>query len=374
MLVCHVIGGLGDGGAEAVLYRLCRFPQPRHRHLVIALGSEDKYGPMLREAGVDTYCLGWPPGRISLRGAFALVRLLRRHSPDAVQTWLYHSNLVGALAARLTRCPNVIWGLHHTELSAATTAAHTRAAHWLCARLSSIVPSGIVACAEQVRVVHQRQGYRTRRFMVITNGCDTATFRPDPEAGHAIRRDLGIDPRTPVIGCVGRWHADKDHVNLLAAFAVVARHMPDVRLLLVGKGCVRENADLQSRLERNGIAGRVHLLGPRHDIAAVMNAVDLHVLSSRSEAFPNVVTEAMACGTPCVVTDVGDAAAITGTAGWTVPPGDPTRLAGAILQAFDERRNPEVWTARQALARQRVVEQFSIERMVEGYHAAWAGV
>lgn len=370
MVICHIITDLDDGGVEAVLFRLCIFPQRGYRHLVIALGPEEKYASMLREAGVETHCLGLLRGRLTAGALLRLRSLLRQCRPDVVQTWMYHANLVGGVAARLAGRKNVVWGLHHSYLVAGTK-IRTRLVNRLCAWLSSIIPSRIVACAEKARLVHEEYGYNPRKIVVVTNGCDTAEFQPDGTAGQAIRRGLGIGSGTPVIGFVGRWHADKDHANLIVAFARVARHFSDARLVLVGKGCMRENAEIRAQLQRNGVSAAVHLLGQRTDIPAIMNAFDIHVLPSRGEAFPNVVVEAMACGTPCVVTDVGDAALIAGDVGWVVPPGDSEQLAVAIADALQRRGDEAAWQARKHAVRIRIVERFSLERMVDRYHAVW---
>jgi glycosyltransferase involved in cell wall biosynthesis len=103
-----------------------------------------------------------------------------------------------------------------------------------------------------------------------------------------------------------------------------------------------------------------------------MYALDIHILSSRSEGFPNVLAEAMACGTPCVTTDVGDAAMIVGDTGWVVPPKNPQVLANAILEAINEKQNnPLMWEVREQACRDRIVDNFSIEKMVAGYHQVW---
>jgi glycosyltransferase involved in cell wall biosynthesis len=100
--------------------------------------------------------------------------------------------------------------------------------------------------------------------------------------------------------------------------------------------------------------------------------MDLHLLSSITEAFPNAVAETMLSGTPNVATDVGDAAMIVGATGWVVPPRDPSKLAEAIEQAYREfRASPGRWEKRRAAARSRIVENFSLERMVAAYRAIW---
>lgn len=371
MIVCHLITGLADGGAEAVLYRLCTFPQPGYRHIVVALGPEDKYAPMLREAGVETHCLGLARGRLTLAAIIRLYGMLRRFKPHVVQTWMYHANLVGGLAARLAGRSNVVWGLHHTTLVPGTTGKSTLLVNRLCGWLSGSIPSHIVACAENARLVHEEYGYDPSKFVVVPNGYETGKFALDETAGAAIRQELGIGTQLPVVGLVGRWHPDKDHLTLIAAFARVTGHFPDAKFLLAGTGCSDDNAALVAQIKDHGLQGAVRLLGRRGDIPAIMNALDLHVLSSRSEAFPNVVAEAMACGTPCVVTDVGDAALIVGNTGWVVPPRDPERLAEAIVEALRERTDAKQWQSRSRAARQRILNEFSLEDMVERYHRVW---
>jgi Glycosyltransferase len=117
----------------------------------------------------------------------------------------------------------------------------------------------------------------------------------------------------------------------------------------------------------------ISLLGQRTDIATIMNSLDVHILSSSfGEGFPNVVAEAMACGTPCITTDVGDAAIIVGDTGWVVPPKDSQALANAMLEAMEEKQNnPQAWKARKQACRERIVNNFSIEKMVDSYHQVW---
>src|SRR5690606_12804322 len=161
--------------------------------------------------------------------------------------------------------------------------------------------------------------------------------------------------------------------NLFRAFSLLRKQMPDLHLVLAGTDCDRSNTDLMRLLQDAGGTEGVHLLGRRSDVPALMNALDLHVLSSsHGEAFPNVVAEAMACGTPCVVTDVGDAAFIVGDTGWVVPPKDANALAGTIDTALSECENHFLWAARQAAARGRIAEQFSLSVMVERYQKAWS--
>lgn len=371
MRILHIITGLSDGGAEAVLHRLCSTSKT-HQHLVISLMDAGKYGSPLRQTGVAVHTLDMPRGRISWRGLFRLWRLLRRERPDLVQTWMYHADLVGGLAARLSGVRAVCWGVHHTTLQPFEDKHSTILVARLCARLSHWVPSRIVCCARQSVVAHQALGYDVSRCVVVPNGYDVSYFRPAPEARQRVREALGLAADCPVIGLVGRFHPQKDHPNLLAALARVRAAGWAVETLLVGTGLESENAVLTESVVKAGLASSVRLLGPSDDIPAIMNALDLHVLSSaRGEAFPNVLAEAMSCGTPCVTTNVGDAALIVGDTGWVVPPADASALAQAIIEALDGLRDARQWAARQMAARARIQEHFSLERIAKAYDDVW---
>jgi len=216
-------------------------------------------------------------------------------------------------------------------------------------------------------------GYDSKKIAVIPNGYDTNQIQPDEKAGMLLRKSWGIEPNQVLLGMVGRWDPQKDHANLIAALSQLdSRKVQDWRCVLVGPDMTNANAALVALLDQRNLHDRFLLLGPSSDIPAVMNAFDLHVLSSAyGEAFPNVVAEAMACGTPCVVTDVGDAGLIVGPTGWVVPHSDSCALAGAVQEAIVEMTNTAKWEKRKAVCRLRICEKFSLERMLISYRKVW---
>jgi glycosyltransferase involved in cell wall biosynthesis len=365
--VLHVISGLGDGGAEAVLFRLVT-AATTFRHAVVSLMDEGKYGPLLRDAGIPVHSLGMPRSRVARRGLRRLWRVLQSSDPDVIQTWMYHADLVGGGIARMAGHRAIVWGLHNTYLDQRRTRLIARA----CAVASWAVPRTIISCSKGAASLHVSLGYDRGRMTIVPNGYNVSSFSHDAAARRALRNAWGIPGDAVVLGTVARWDPQKDHPNLLQALSEVDVASPrSIRLVLVGPDMTESNPDLMSLLRKHGWQDRTVLLGRRRDVPAIMSALDLHVLPSVAEAFPNVLAEAMACETPCVVTDTGDAALIVGETGWVVPPRDPHALARALDEAMTSLADHQSGRELQVAARARIVDNFSLDRMVRGYADTW---
>lgn len=371
MKIVHVITSLDDGGAEAVLYRLC-LADRENAHVIVTLRGAGKYGPLLEREGFQVHALGMERGRVTIPALWKLARVLRQVRPDVVQTWMYHGDLVGGSVARMLGIRRVVWGSHHTSLDPNSTRRGTLIVAKINALLSHWVPRRIVSCSAKGVAVHSELGYARKRFTVVPNGHDLRQFAPRPDAGQELRVALGVPPDLPLIGMVARFDPLKDHHNLLRALSILKDDGVPYRCLLIGTGMDSANGQLSGWLDSLNVRDRILLLGQRSDIPVVMNALDVHVLSSECEALPNVLCEAMACGTPCVTTDVGDAPVIVGGCGWVVPAKSPEALAEAIRQAVAAMRSsPGAWADRKAAARQRIMDSFTVEKMVQNYNRVW---
>jgi glycosyltransferase involved in cell wall biosynthesis len=369
--IIHIITDLGDGGAQAVLFQLCK--NDKHfRHIVISLANFDKYGPMLQKLGVLTFTIGMSSKKVNFAGLVQLFKILKQHRPAIVQTWMYHADLIGGLTARLAGCPRILWNIRHTELLPGSTGPSTRVVAKICSILSRILPNKIIACGHRAKEVHISMGYTSEKFVVIPNGVPLERFFPSICSRNYLRREFGIPSTDPVIGFFGRWNPQKDHKNLLVASVAVKEKFPNLHIVLAGTGCDDNNVELANCIRRYGLVDVVHLLGPRNDIPAVFNTLDLHVLSSsHGEGFPNVVAEAMASSVPCVVTDVGDAAAIVSNTGWIVAPNDSPALSHAIIVGLSARLDSDTWEQRRQSVRERIIQNFSIDTMVAKYRSVW---
>jgi glycosyltransferase involved in cell wall biosynthesis len=372
MQVLHIITDFNDGGAQAVLYRFITADR-QNTHQVISLMDIGWYGERSIESGFRVHSLNMPKGKLTFNGLTKLYKLIKEIDPDLIQTWMYHSDLIGSTIARFAGKKAIVWGIHNSNLDPAKTALTTRLIARACATISGIVPQKIISCSNDGVKIHSELGYQSQKMVVVPNGYDISEFSPKPDLRTVLRHQLQIAKDTTLIGTIARWNPQKDHPNLIAALGQLqTRSQSPWHYLLVGSFLDKDNQELVSLLQKYGVANRVTLLGIRSDIAAVMNALDLHVLpSAYGEAFPNVVSEAMACGTPCIVTDVGDAGLIVGDAGWVVPPRDPEQLATAMLTAINEKLNATAWQTRQAICRERIEANFNLQIMIEKYHAVW---
>ena len=372
--VLHVITTGGMGGAEAMLYKLLSRTDPRQfKSHVVFLSTVGELGPRLRRLGITVSALEMMPGMLSLGDIIRLWRWIREFKPDVVQTWLYHADLLGGLAARLAGVKNVVWGIRSSNLDPSGIKKTTILTRRICAILSGWLPSRIVCNSERGRQIHADLGYASGKMIVIPNGFDLEELKPDPASGQVLREGLKIPRDAPVMGMVVRFDPMKDHQTFVQAAGLLAHRIRSAHFLLCGPGVTWQNHELVGWIRGENLEACCHLLGERHDIAHLNAALDVATLSSAyGEAFPNVIGEAMACGTPCVVTDVGDCALIVGDTGRVVPLRNPAALANAWEELL--KMEPEQRRQLGMRARQRIQERYSLDAVVRQYEALFREV
>jgi glycosyltransferase involved in cell wall biosynthesis len=367
MLILHILVNLNPGGAERMLQRLLQAQSndPRFEHRVISLGEVALVGAELRDAGVEVEALGMRSSLHLPRTFARLVKAMRRHRPDIVQCWMYHADLLGGLAARLAGVERVIWGVRSVITGRVGMARSTLGIRWLCARLSKHLPDRIVYVARSARERHERLGYDPGKSQIIPNGYPTKTGYHKPALGS----ELALPAESFIVGSAGRYCAVKDFGTFIAAAARLKAD-PRFRFVMIGGGLSRDNDELEAMLAQAGVRDRFHLLGHRHDIFDCLAGLDLFCLHSVDEGFPNVVAEAMSVETPCVVTDVGDAAFIIGSCGPVIPHSRPDLLAEEIAKIA--ALSPAERSALGVRSRERILANFSIESVSERYAALYA--
>ena len=371
--VMHVITSLDVGGAETVLARLVAGDRTGAiSHRVVSLKPDGALRMSMETEGIPVRDLGIGSGLSAFGGLARLVGAIKATRPDVVHSWLYHADLLATLALALSgrrKATRLVWGIRGSNRDMRRYSRSTRSILKVLPLLSP--RADLVLCnSEAGRVVHERLGYRPPRWQVIPNGLDVDSFRPRSDERAAVRADLGLSENSFVIGMCARVHPMKDHDNVVKAAAIFAESAPEARFVLIGEGTAEPGSALDRAIAVSGIAGRFVRLGLRRDVCRLHAALDIATLSSAfGEGFPNVLAEAMACGVPCVATDVGDSASIIGDTGLIVPPGDAQALAAAWERLRCEGRDSRA--TRGAAARRRVANRYAIATMIADYRKVY---
>ncbi|KWV59458.1 hypothetical protein AS156_30955 [Bradyrhizobium macuxiense] len=371
--VFHVITGLRTGGAETMLAKLIEvMDRERFHQTVVVLQDKGALGSRIEQAGAEVIPLNMKSPLDLPRAVYQLSSILKQRRPHLVQTWLYHADFVGTLAARLAGVSPVLWNVRCSNMNFRDYAPTTRLICAALARLSSI-PRLVISNSHSGRDVHQQLGYRAREWRIVPNGFDVERFRPAADRVEKFRAGLGVALHTPLIGLPGRLDPMKDHDTFLEAASLLKREIGDVRFVLAGKGVHPDNAEFVARVRRWGLTDRVHLLGERGDMEAVMAGLDIVTLcSAYGEGFPNVLGEALSCGALCVATDVGDSARVLGPHGRIVPPREPTALAEAWRDLL--ALGPDQRLALTTAGRRYVVENYSLPAIGRIYQDIYLSV
>lgn len=368
MLILHIITDLATGGAELMLERLVEHQSRdgRYRHKVISLRSLGTVGPRLQAAGIEVEAMGMTGAAGLVTGFARLVRRIREHRPDLVQTWMYHSDLIGGLAARLAGHRRILWGVRVMDIM--PSMGVSRSLIWarkVCARLSRTVPRRILYVAESARKVHEALGYDPAKSVVVQNGYLLPTREQAAASRRRIRDELGLAEDSVLIGSAGRFSPQKGYAGFVAAAAVTVRRFPQARFLLFGRDVTWENEELAGWIRQAGLADRFDLLGEQRNVHDWLSALDVFALFSLGEGFPNIVAEAMSVSVPCIVTDVGDAALLVGDSGIVIESGDLSGLTNGLerLIGAGEGERRRLGDA----ARRRVETTYSLSAVAERY-------
>ena len=286
-----------------------------------------------------------------------------------MHSWLYQSDLVTGLSALFSRTKLLIWSIRQTNISVTHNNVSTIICAKLCAWLSKRFPYAIITNATASKDSHVAFGYDATKIVVISNGVDLRAFAPDRNAGRRVRKELGIRNKDLLIGLVARFNSQKNHALFFEAAKMIFAQLPFAHFLMCGAGMQSDNHELVKISEGSIPISHLHLIGERDDVSDILNALDLFMLSSSGEGWPNVVGEAMACGLPCVVTDVGDTGKIVGDTGYVVQSENACALAVAAIHFLKKPIQQRECIS--VAARRCVEEKFEIETIAREYKSVY---
>jgi glycosyltransferase involved in cell wall biosynthesis len=339
MDVLFLIRSLDPGGAQRQLITLAEGLAGRGWNVMVAtFYSGGVFESELAAAGVPVISLD-KRGRFDLLGSgFRLLRLIRRFRPAVLHTYGDGPNLAAAAVRIFAPTARLVWGIRSAFMDLSRYDRMWRVAAAL-QRFLSRLPHLVIVNSEAGRRMLLAAGYPEATVAVVPNGIDMSRYVIDPGGGKRFRRAVGLRDDEVVVGMVARYDPMKDHPTFLRAATLIRRSVVNARFLCAGDGLDSDyGRALQQEAARLGLGPHMLWLPSRDDLSDLYNGLDLLVSSSYGEGFPNVLAEAMACGTAVVATDVGDSARIISNHGRLIPPHDETQLAAAVLAELGLRR------------------------------------
>lgn len=386
--ILHLITTLDVGGSEMMLLKLLSFMDSDHfSNHVVSLTNVGSVGQKIMAQGIPVHALNMPGGRLTLGGLFNLWWLLHSIRPTILQSWLYHADLLGLVFGKLGRIGNICWNVRCSYMDVEKYRRSTKWTIRLCTLLSSF-PQAVITNSGAAQQFHINLGYKVKRWEVIPNGFDLNKFNSDKIAKQRIVAELGLadhlktkdrekegDKKNQnsilLIGFIARYDPMKDHSTLIKAARFLLEDRRNVHFVLAGRDVTWENSPLARQIP-DVWKGHFHLLGERNDVEKITAGLDIASSVSYGEGFPNTIGEAMSCGVPCVVTDVGDSARIVGDTGRVIPSKNPDALAKAwkeLIDLGDEGRK------RLGLAaRKRVADHFELSQIARKYEVFYSSL
>lgn len=346
-------------GAEVLVAEIIRRLRDRIRPFVYCLDAVGPLGERLIGEGVPVEGLGRRPG-LDLGLVRRLRRALLRDRPAVLHAHQYTPFFYTALAVPFTGRPRVLFTEHGRHYPDVVSPRRRTVNRLLLSRRADHLTA---VCGFSANSLAKVDGFTRRPVEIVPNGIDVARYAPAADR-RAAREGVGLHPDRRHVLTIARFHPVKDHATLIAAFARVARDVPDVDLVLAGDG--QERASIEASAASLGLSDRIRLLGVRQDVPDLLRAADLFALTSLSEAASLTLLEAMASGLPVVVTAVGGNPEIVRAEvdGLLVPRGDAEAAAGAMIRLL---RDPALASAMGRSAAARVRAEFDLEKTVARY-------
>jgi len=335
MKIVHVITCLNTGGAEMMLQKLIiESSHTEDEHVVISLMDEGTLGSEIKKH-VKLYSIGMDPGAISLFALYKLFRIIKQENPNVIQGWMYHAN-IAALFVNIILNRILVWNIRQSLVDIKYEKKLTRLLINLssfCSRfVNKIIFNSHISLSQ-----HTAFGFNQSNTLVIPNGFDLTSFQlASDENLYAFKKECKIPIESKIIGHVARYHPMKNHIGFIKEITKLLLGNRNLFCVMVGKGVDGNNRELISLIEGSKCKDQFILLGERSDLSKIYGCFDFTVNSSLwGEAFPNVIGESMACGTPCIVSDVGDSARIVAEFGFVYPPSQSNNLILRLQQALD---------------------------------------
>ncbi len=321
--VLHIITGLGPGGAQSCLLSILNNKDNNVSHGVISLGRGNIYEEKIKNnSEFYVKCpISFNP-KLFLQ-IYNLYKAIKFFSPNIIQTWLYHSDLIGTIIyIFLKNKPKLVWSIRCSDMAG----RYDKGINFLLLKVLSqlsFLPDKIIYNSKSGIMIHESRGYKKKNSILIYNGIDTKVFKKI--SSNSLREKLGINKSTYLFGLIARDDPIKGHEDFLKAIALVSNSHG----ILVGDG-ITSSERILNEIEKLNISHKISLFEQNDKIQNIISSLDLLISASYSEGFPSVIAEAMSCETSVIATNVGDSSEIIGKLGTIIKPGDYISLSNKI--------------------------------------------
>ena len=370
--IVHIIVGLNIGGAELMLKRLIENKKLNFNFIVISLTDFGALGQDIKNAGIEVIPLHMKNKNNFFPSIINLYKELRRIKPSVVQTWMYHSDFIGGLLAKLAGVKRIYWNVRNEKY---WNAKHTKLRSFInylfvksLSLLSYFIPHKIVHVSKTAQKSHLKFGYSKSKGIVIYNGFDTDKFKRNNITRLEFRESLKLSPEDIAICSVGNYSYQKDHITFIKAIKQALKENKNFKAILVGRDLDTCNQTLVNEIGEEYMDNFI-LLGRRSDVVGILNCADIFCLHSIIEGFPNVLGEAMSVGLPCVVTKCGDAPFILDDKNYTCEVGDSSAISEKLLQLSSLTHEERLKLGDRNRAR--VIDNYHLSKVLTDYHTLY---
>jgi len=379
MKIVHIINSLKKGGAEGNLYRLCKFQKKKYKNkiniIIITLIDNGYYEYELKKKGIKILSL-----RINeenkifdfIKKITKLRKYIKKINPDIIQSWMYHSNFLSIFIPK-KYYNRIFWNIRHSELNLRISKKMTILLSIICGLFSRFVPKKIIYCSEKSIKFHENnQYYCKKKTRLIDNGYSDKTYYPSNNLRLNFRKKNKIKKTDIILGYAGRYAKQKNIESLLNAFSKIVKNYENVHLYMVGKEINLQNKELINIISGLNIKDKIVLLNEQKNLLEFYNGIDLLVLTSHSESFPNVIAEAMLCSTPVLASNAGCSKKIIDKYGFVLNKNDYLSITKGLKKSINILENKKRnWKFLKKNVRSQIKKKFSIEKMANSYSKNW---
>ena len=379
MKIVHIINSLKKGGAEGNLYRLCKIQKKKYKNkidiIIITLIDSGYYEYELKKKGIKILSL-----RINeknkifdfIKKITKLRKYIKKINPDIIQSWMYHSNFLTMFIPKKYH-NKIFWNIRHSELNLKISKKMTILLSIICGLFSRFVPKKIIYCSEKSIKFHENnQFYSKKKTRLIDNGYSDKIYYPSNNLRSNFRKKNKIKKTDIILGYAGRYAKQKNIESLLNAFSKIVKNYSNVHLYMVGKEINLQNKELINIMSGLNIKDKIVLLNEQKNLLEFYNGIDLLVLTSHSESFPNVIAEAMLCSTPVLASNAGCSKKIIDKYGFVLNKNDYLSITKGLKKSINILENKKRnWKFLKKNVRSQIKKKFSIEKMANSYSKNW---